>query len=222
MKNEKCGVYQIKCGSTNEVYVGSSVRMYTRWSEHRGCLRKGRHTSHILQKRWNKYGESGFHFSILEECSREHRFAREQFWIDELNPALNSWPVVCPVSDLPNAILDKRAATLRARAALITHCPRGHPYDAANTYRNKKGKRICRACNALRVAAVYASETPERTAERLRRNMEYHNLNRDERLAKQREYVAAHKEEKREYDRLRRERLKAAGWQRGQPQSAFI
>ncbi len=28
-----------------------------------------------------------------------------------------------------------------------THCPHGHPYDEANTYRNKTtGKRCCRAC----------------------------------------------------------------------------
>lgn len=27
-----------------------------------------------------------------------------------------------------------------------THCPRGHPYNEANTYRSAKGKRHCRAC----------------------------------------------------------------------------
>jgi hypothetical protein len=27
-----------------------------------------------------------------------------------------------------------------------THCPSGHPYDAANTYINKRGGRVCRAC----------------------------------------------------------------------------
>lgn len=27
-----------------------------------------------------------------------------------------------------------------------THCPQGHPYDAVNTYRDKLGKRSCRAC----------------------------------------------------------------------------
>lgn len=29
-----------------------------------------------------------------------------------------------------------------------THCPQGHPYDEANTYINKQGKRECRACHS--------------------------------------------------------------------------
>jgi len=33
-----------------------------------------------------------------------------------------------------------------------THCPEGHPYDAAHTYRAANGKRHCRECNRLAVA----------------------------------------------------------------------
>lgn len=31
--------------------------------------------------------------------------------------------------------------------ALRTHCPKGHEFTPENTYRAKKGSRICRACN---------------------------------------------------------------------------
>lgn len=31
-----------------------------------------------------------------------------------------------------------------------THCPAGHPYTKANTYRDKKGRRDCRACHRER------------------------------------------------------------------------
>lgn len=31
-----------------------------------------------------------------------------------------------------------------------THCPQGHEYDEANTYRGKTGKRHCRACARIR------------------------------------------------------------------------
>jgi hypothetical protein len=37
------------------------------------------------------------------------------------------------------------------RCSKITHCPQGHPYDEANTYRPPSGRRMCRAC--LRMAA---------------------------------------------------------------------
>lgn len=31
-----------------------------------------------------------------------------------------------------------------------THCPQGHPYDEANTYRSKSGRRHCRICQRAR------------------------------------------------------------------------
>jgi WhiB family redox-sensing transcriptional regulator len=33
-----------------------------------------------------------------------------------------------------------------------THCPQGHPYDEANSYITKQGRRQCRACVRTRVA----------------------------------------------------------------------
>jgi hypothetical protein len=39
---------------------------------------------------------------------------------------------------------------LRKWKAAITHCPRGHAYDEANTY-VKKGCRQCRACHRERM-----------------------------------------------------------------------
>jgi len=33
-----------------------------------------------------------------------------------------------------------------------THCPRGHPYDEANTYINPAGARTCRQCSSAREA----------------------------------------------------------------------
>lgn len=44
-----------------------------------------------------------------------------------------------------------RGKTLSATHAAKTHCPAGHPYDAANTC-HSGGSRICRACARLRMA----------------------------------------------------------------------
>lgn len=71
--------------------------------------------------------------------------------------------------------LDNRRANLRVgthaenmrngKFALATHCPRGHVYDQANTYRDRKGRR-CKQCNAERQAMLRANETPEQREQR--------------------------------------------------------
>jgi hypothetical protein len=114
--------------------------------------------------------------------------------------------------------LDNRRANLRVgshkvnmengKFALTTHCPRGHAYDEANTYINAKGKRICRKCNAERVAAVYAHETPEAAVRRAARKKAYYEENGERFRQLNREYAASRKDEKREYDRRRRAALK--------------
>lgn len=38
--------------------------------------------------------------------------------------------------------------------AVKTHCPAGHPYDLANTYVHRSGRRTARACRACNRAAV--------------------------------------------------------------------
>lgn len=42
-----------------------------------------------------------------------------------------------------------RGQGFAARNAVVTHCPRGHAYDEANTYIRPKGNRMCRACHRI-------------------------------------------------------------------------
>lgn len=46
----------------------------------------------------------------------------------------------------------------RCYQQLKTHCPRGHPYSAENTY-ERNGGRSCRACNVIAVAAYRTRKT---------------------------------------------------------------
>lgn len=46
-----------------------------------------------------------------------------------------------------------------------THCPQGHPYDEANTYRNPAGSRNCRTCHR---ASYHRDPERHRLAARLR------------------------------------------------------
>jgi hypothetical protein len=156
------------------------------------------HTGPRLQRAWNKHGENNFVFSVLEECSVEMLFQREQYWIDLKKRDYNSMPMVRVITAEMRSKMNAKMAVI---AAARTHCPHGHEYKPENTYLSKKdGTRICRACNRERVATIYANETPEQTRARLDKGLAYHEKNKEKRLAKQREYTVRTKEQKRLYD----------------------
>lgn len=78
------GIYEIRNVENNKVYVGSSLDLNRRFTDHKYLLRKNKHHSPILQRAWNKYGESNFEFSIIEYCSEEEIISREQHWSNML------------------------------------------------------------------------------------------------------------------------------------------
>lgn len=65
------GIYKITNLKTNTVYIGASVQIETRFSQHLNELRKGTHRNTHLQNAFKKYGESNFEFTIVEECTRD-------------------------------------------------------------------------------------------------------------------------------------------------------
>lgn len=78
------GVYAIMHPSSGRAYIGSSIDVLGRCANHQRDLRVGTHGNKYLQNAWTRYGESSFHFHILEHCSPSDRIAREQFWIDQV------------------------------------------------------------------------------------------------------------------------------------------
>lgn len=49
-----------------------------------------------------------------------------------------------------------RSSSPSALRARVTHCPKGHPYDEANTYVSPKGGRGCRICRCASVQKAKA------------------------------------------------------------------
>jgi len=82
------GVYAIVC-QNGHLYIGSAVDIAKRWGHHRPVLRQGKHHSSHLQRAWDKYGESAFRFTVLQECEPEELVAIEQSWMDTLQPEYN-------------------------------------------------------------------------------------------------------------------------------------
>lgn len=85
----KIGIYKIINIKNNKFYIGSSKNLEKRWKIHLSNLKRNKHVNCILQRAWNKYGEDSFIFQIVEDCSVEKLFEREQYYIDELKPKYN-------------------------------------------------------------------------------------------------------------------------------------
>ena len=80
------GIYIIKNIVNGKIYIGSSVNVFKRWTQHRYKLNKGNHANKHLQRAWNKYGISEFEFSILElinNPNKEILIELEQKYLDE-------------------------------------------------------------------------------------------------------------------------------------------
>lgn len=203
------GIYVISQVGTNRCYIGSSAAIRQRLYCHRKLLNQGKHHSHFLQNAWNKHGAEAFEFSVIEECAPELLLAIEQRYIDAFNPEFN----VCKTAGSRRGVPQSPAARAKIRAFrraltdLITHCPKGHAYDDGNTYLSSKNQRICRACNAARVALVYATETPEQRQIRMARLSEYAKTEKSTQARAK--YAASHRAEKKLYDSTRRSQINA-------------
>lgn len=82
-------IYAIRNKVNGNRYVGATVNERNRRGQHFRDLRAGKHHSGHLQNSFNKYGENNFIFEVLEEVPSERLTAREQFWMDTLQPEYN-------------------------------------------------------------------------------------------------------------------------------------
>lgn len=79
------GVYRITNIVNGKSYIGSSIDVANRFSEHKRTLKNESHRNIYLQRAWRKYGEDAFKFEMLEEVLEdEFLLTREQAWIDKL------------------------------------------------------------------------------------------------------------------------------------------
>lgn len=84
MKNIS-GIYKIINKINNKVYIGQSINIKQRLSEHKSKLRGNYHNNYHLQKAWNKYGEDNFTFEIFKICGEDLLDSKEIYWINYYN-----------------------------------------------------------------------------------------------------------------------------------------
>jgi group I intron endonuclease len=117
---EKPGVYVLENLITNKVYIGSStMRVIKRIEHHISMLRVGKHKNSYLQHAFNKYGETSFYASIIENTEKSTTLEREQYWIDkeEKENLYNINPLASGTPNMSNETILKRAATMKKKYA---------------------------------------------------------------------------------------------------------
>ena len=70
------GIYKITNLKNGKSYIGQSVHIERRWSEH--CIPSSKS---LIGKAIQKYGKENFSFQVLEECSVELLNEKEEFYI---------------------------------------------------------------------------------------------------------------------------------------------
>ncbi len=88
-KKNSSGIYAIRNIITNELYIGSSARLYKRQTEHLEMLKEGEHHSYKLQASFNEYGRDAFEFLFLTHSTFHDLKKTEQIYLDMYEPEFN-------------------------------------------------------------------------------------------------------------------------------------
>lgn len=88
------GIYIIWCSGNNKFYLGSSIDIVKRFSQHKRDLQQHVHANAYLQNAWNKYGEDAFEFLVFELVDRPRLLETEQSYLDLLD-----WSCVMNISN---------------------------------------------------------------------------------------------------------------------------
>lgn len=87
------GIYKITNRITSLVYIGQSVNIYKRWTNHRASAFNANSKDYNipLYQDMRKYGLQNFIFEIIEECDSKELNDREQYWIEYYDSFYNGY-----------------------------------------------------------------------------------------------------------------------------------
>jgi len=113
------GIYTITNTKNGRIYIGASMNIKHRWSEHLGHLRHEDHRNRRLQEDWNKQQEADFKFSIIELCNAEQLRRLE---LQTINQIQKSSPIynVYDATSIPTDEINVTQAAKLLQASVST------------------------------------------------------------------------------------------------------
>ncbi len=90
-REAKMAAYAIRCIASGEIYVGATTNVEQRFLDHKKLLVAFSHSNKRLQALWNKHGEEGFRFEVLEVVKERSLLAeRERHWVKQFENNISS------------------------------------------------------------------------------------------------------------------------------------
>jgi group I intron endonuclease len=86
---DKSGIYMLTNKLTNDIYIGQSIDISKRFKNYFNLSYIKSKDNYIISRALIKYGYTNFSLTILEYCDKSNLFAREQNYLDKLNPQYN-------------------------------------------------------------------------------------------------------------------------------------
>lgn len=79
------GIYKFTNNINGKIYIGSSINLRKRFSNHLKLLKTNSHHSKSFQNAWNKYKEDNFSFEIIEDVENSYNLLiKEQYYLDNI------------------------------------------------------------------------------------------------------------------------------------------
>ena len=122
MKNNT-GIYQIVNLLNNKKYIGSSINLKKRKTNHFNNLKNKKHLNRHLQAAYNKYGKENFSFEILLYCKKEDLIFYEQRMIDsyDLKKELyNSSPTAKSALGSKHSLKANKEKSIRQKGHIVS------------------------------------------------------------------------------------------------------
>ncbi|RXM57230.1 endonuclease [Clostridium tetani] len=92
MKQKTIGIYGIEDVATGNIYVGQSMDIAKRWSNHGAFLKNNEHRYIELQEAYN-LDCNRIKYTILEECNENELKEREDWWIKHIQK-IDGWTLL--------------------------------------------------------------------------------------------------------------------------------